>query len=865
MQTNPAEKIVDIPSIERSKSVKSSHKSSKIDKIKKDTAYKLVKILVLDQPEDNQKHTVWMHSHDVKELFGTENIKECYVRIVNRAYKIGIRNIQAGYICISNRQKMEIRSEVSSKNGTDSVIVSSFWLNDHKIELNSVTLKIEFHNFLNKKAVYDYEDLEQRCKKILVKSVVNLNQTFLLDCQNENITLLVKSLIFTPQIAEKFKGSFGLVTKNTLLRFENANSDKITFISRTKNDVIEHCSFSFRVNEAPRSPFFFQLSEYGESYVVPYQNFIKAIHNQFDHTQLFENLKGKIIINEQPFKFTIDFIKGSIPQPPPPSGCRRAMFLSPFTKLHLSSVNDEVIFVGNKLREANECYFKVTDIVNTKKHPKTNQYLTPWVNSNELKLKLKGKKQLAVGQQFKVTLTTGTFILKLEDAGSYSEDSVVIANDEKGFKSLWFFNENSNFTFSVDQALNIKIVNEINSLPIQKILFEVLQYTDLQKNGEEKAEVLEADLEQAIQNEAPVAIVTGQAIQVSIREQVFLLTVKDMLFSKKINDVDVNHLGALKYTTVCQFVSNKNNQINIIPKKKSLNQETLLASLKEMKIGGMKDQIQQLIRRVAIFQDADLANEVAGFGLKPLKGIVLHGPPGTGKTMLARELGKLLGCQNVQLVSSPEIFNKFLGNSEKKIRKIFEGAERMQEKYGSNSPLNLIIFDEFDAIASKRSDKADYWMNTIVDQLLTCIDGLKELNNILVIGITNRLDALDPAIIRAGRLEYHLEIGLPDLASRLEIFEIYTKDINSNKRLSKDVDLKFLAKKTEGFSGADIEGVLRTAVSYPLDRLFINKGAPEVEKAAIKMLTQADLLKALKEVSLNRKKEESPIPDGMYT
>ncbi len=143
-------------------------------------------------------------------------------------------------------------------------------------------------------------------------------------------------------------------------------------------------------------------------------------------------------------------------------------------------------------------------------------------------------------------------------------------------------------------------------------------------------------------------------------------------------------------------------------------------------------------------------------GLKHIKGMLLHGPPGTGKTLIAREISKILKIEP-KIVNGPEIISEMVGRSEQHIRELFVDAERDQNEKGLKSELHCIIFDEIDAICKKRgthSSSAVY--DLIVNQLLTCIDGINQLNNILVIGITNRKDLLDEAVLRPGRLEVHI-------------------------------------------------------------------------------------------------------------
>ena len=175
-------------------------------------------------------------------------------------------------------------------------------------------------------------------------------------------------------------------------------------------------------------------------------------------------------------------------------------------------------------------------------------------------------------------------------------------------------------------------------------------------------------------------------------------------------------------------------------------------------------------------------------GIKPIKGLLLHGPPGTGKTQIARAIANSLKT-NFYYIKGPEILNKYIGETEAKLRQIFSEASK-------NEP-SIIFIDEIDSIAEKRSDKKD--LSNLVTTLLTLMDGLKDRGKIIVIGATNRINSLDLALRRYGRFSREIEIGIPEFEGRLEILKIHCK-----KMKLKDVDLKKIAERCYGFSGADI-------------------------------------------------------------
>ncbi|XP_078488885.1 vesicle-fusing ATPase [Ciona intestinalis] len=231
-------------------------------------------------------------------------------------------------------------------------------------------------------------------------------------------------------------------------------------------------------------------------------------------------------------------------------------------------------------------------------------------------------------------------------------------------------------------------------------------------------------------------------------------------------------------------------------------------------IGGLDEEFKEIFRRA--FASRVLPPDVIEkMGAKHVKGILLHGPPGCGKTLMARQIGTMLSAREPQIVNGPEILNKYVGESESNIRKLFEAAEEEQKKLGINSGLHIIIFDEIDAICKQRGSVsgASGVHDTVVNQLLSKIDGVEPLNNILVIGMTNRPDLIDDALLRPGRLEVKKEIGLPDENGRLEILNIHTEKMKSSDMLDDDVNLREIAQLTKNFSGAELAGLVGAAQS----------------------------------------------------
>ncbi|XP_068237665.1 vesicle-fusing ATPase 1-like isoform X2 [Palaemon carinicauda] len=268
----------------------------------------------------------------------------------------------------------------------------------------------------------------------------------------------------------------------------------------------------------------------------------------------------------------------------------------------------------------------------------------------------------------------------------------------------------------------------------------------------------------------------------------------------------------------------------------------------KMGIGGLDEQFIQILRRA--FASRVFPPEVTEhLGVKHVKGILLYGPPGTGKTLMARQIGKMLNAREPKIVNGPEILDKYVGESEANVRRLFAEAEEEERRMGPNSGLHIIIFDEIDAICKQRGSVAGNTgvNDTVVNQLLSKIDGVEQLNNILVIGMTNRKDMMDDALLRPGRLEIQVEIGLPDQQGRYDILQIKTSKMKQHNKLDPDVDLAEIAAKTKNFSGAELEGLVKAASSSALKRYIHLGNKIEVDPDAIDKLkiTRGDFIYSL--------------------
>ena len=223
-------------------------------------------------------------------------------------------------------------------------------------------------------------------------------------------------------------------------------------------------------------------------------------------------------------------------------------------------------------------------------------------------------------------------------------------------------------------------------------------------------------------------------------------------------------------------------------------------------IGGLTETIEEIkeVVEIPLRESNNDTNRFEKHGVKPDSGILFHGQPGTGKTLLAKAVAKETES-SIYLVNGPEIINKWYGETEDIIREIFSHAKEQERA--------IIFMDEVDSIAPDRGDTKQF-QRKIVAQLLTELDGFEPLNNVVVIGATNTLDEVDPAIIRPGRFDRKIKFSKPTQGERKEIIEKITKDVD----FGESADLDLLAESTDGWTGADLSGVISRAVTISIKR-----------------------------------------------
>jgi SpoVK/Ycf46/Vps4 family AAA+-type ATPase len=420
-----------------------------------------------------------------------------------------------------------------------------------------------------------------------------------------------------------------------------------------------------------------------------------------------------------------------------------------------------------------------------------------------------------------------------ENSTIFKNEYEIIMRTKKTYKILFVNNPTESFyVLDKSKKINVKIMEEKNSTPS---LSSSTIMSDIH-NYDEKKNKLDAEITKLV-NDSYELIKNAKTPEE--RRLIKASYMKDVhtLKGKVEEDSNNSNIEGDRKTYI------EKESIDDVDTK--LFKESF--DLKNIGIGGFSKDFEMIFRRA--FSTRMIGNKLAkDMDMKHIKGMILYGVPGCGKTLFAVKMSQILNCEKPIIVRGPELLNKYVGQSEENVRNLFMPAFDNPKKF------YVIICDEFDAIAKKRNNSSNEGSNVgnnVVNQFLSMIEGPKALNNILLICMTNRIDIIDEALKRPGRLELQIEIKLPDINGRLEILEIHTSKMKETGHLHENVDLALIAHNTENFTGAELAGLVTNAKSFAISRELNldNVMKNEVNKNEMNpIVTQEDFVNSLKDI-----------------
>lgn len=835
--------------------------------------------------EDASKNAIWMNKRDICTLFGLQEQqldlgKESkFVQVANQVYKVVMSPwVQRGMVGLNPIQIEDCGSGIFSFQNTQGVLLSSF---DEGClpsrSLSEAVLSLEpYQDFLCERedtCILHVQDLRRSLIEEFEGHYFRKGQSLLLHHPKGAFRLRFKDATCEDLSMSMFGGDLKnqnfLITEQTVFDFVVEKSERILLLDQVINEDVE--SARFRITSATEKPGLMRRG--GSSPLVREASQVKEEVRQaflgsemiFGHTcsidldgwELSVSFEGVNYKEEQAMStsvksayeklFTLDE--------------RMPIDLDSCSQLILTKDRDSAI-------PAEELHFEIVKVDGKRRLDKKI-----WMSAFVLEELVKEQARvLAKGEHLLVPSNEGNFVLALQSGINTS-----ILEEEESYENLWEMGMATDVKFQVSGDAGVFLVDTEEAQEAKKIQVTVdlrpslksFLSKGLEEDSEEESVTLsEGEVKKLLDQALPEKFVEGQVFYVKTEggERIKLTVSYVGLKEEEIQYSEYGFLVKKSEETEVELLVGSSKNLVIQNEPKTSKVVTPQEAMQELELGGLSEQFKQIIRTI-ILSRGPMKQEAARRGIRPVKGLLLYGPPGTGKTTLARKIGRVLGCSEdrIKVIAGPEVWNKWVGESEKNIRNLFSPARQAAERFGEKSPLHLIIIDEIDAILSRRGDnEGAKHRDSVVDQFLGELDGLKQLDNVLVVGMTNHIEMLDPAIIRSGRFDVKLELTLPKSKARKEIFDIHMRRLKDQGLVADDVKMPALVDKTEGWSGADIEGLIRKAVFHSFERLNnLNLSPEEARSNEAGKVCMDDFEKAIPEIKAKDQKEDPP-PSFMY-
>ncbi len=808
----------------------------------------IAKIVILGNFSDAMHNELWISPRDVHQLFMYSTVLASgprYIQVANQIYNLKISPwIPPGVIALNKYQYRDCEDATFPQLKNNNIMLSPLDVRDHSHQqLYHALFEIEVHpsdfsKQTSEPITLSLQKLRGYMQRKYEQHFFRKGQSLLIHLPEGTFVLKMISPIFNPLLNSGAQPRHGWISASTLLDFKIKEASEIILFDQVISDGIKRLDFTLSIKNKTgfsriRRRYTQDDFEQGKTPL--------PISCTCDHMQTFikEQLKGKTLKvgDRNPLgsvgghEVIAELKKAKInPEQFPllPSrsivdeGYTRMYQLQDTTAISIDSSRDLIISKSSVLT-ASELRFEILsvdpendeEVFNPKYH---------WVNVKELTATIREMGiQLACNEKLVLHHNTERYLIQLSKAKADG-----VTRREEKYSTLWGVGEESKLKFQVASENEIKLVADSNPHQLREVTIEVTpssrkstrSFFDEDEEDSETQSVDIRELRKLAEERLPVLLIKGQNFSVSTEDdQNLKFRIKGMQFQESdIPSSMYNTLATQTSDTKIKFVVKPESAMSIFYPQRDIRVSNIDQALQGMGLGGLGKQFKRVLRKVLL--PTEFKDELTSRNLKPVRGLLLYGPPGTGKTTLARQIGTLLGCQGerLKMLAGPSIWNKWLGNSEKAIRDLFKPAREASTKYGSNSPLYVIVIDEIDAILRTRHEDNARYENSVVDQFIAEMDGLNPLNNILVVGLTNHKDLLDPAVVRKGRLGDHISIGFPDRKGREEIFQIHIKTTLENGFVSDDVDFNTLSEMTKGWTGADIEGLVNEANSLAFAR-----------------------------------------------
>lgn len=806
------------------------------------------------------------------------SIENNYLKIGHYIYEVGPKDdVSDTSIEINEFQEVNLEHFLLvDSNANKSIFVKKFYANQNNRFAPIKRLVLELDPY----SCSEYDDKKKSTTKIDVIELIQIvknkfigqffenEQIFFIDYKRGQFKATVKKQFFFKSKKEELSILWGRINEETKIDF-TCDSKKVCLIKKINDIKIEKyfCKIS-EINQATQrlikgNNTKTTLEESWKDRLSPmplcitFSNLVKEIRYAFEGKdvcvedeqiiRLTTDWKIKVVLYKVSLSENIDLPKKN----------KEYTWSFPFKKeipMEINTLSNILFTVDeDKTTYASIMEFNILDINEKQNYENSNEKF--WLSIEEIKKEIQ-ETYISLPLRGRMTLQLGRYLILVELTNCvrspYAPTSI-----EKNLKEIWGIEPDTEIKITKKQNLSLKLVDSNNIYPLKKIRVKVQRIIIGHKNDQRPLLIKEKIIREKFFNCLPEYLFKNQKLECIIDGQnALLLHLDNYSYSE---EGQIFHYGAL-------FKCDNNTEINfevinnsniIIDRNESGQPINLKEKLKNLGIGGLPEEAINFVKGI-YYSRNDYKNQYEDLKIKPERGVLFYGPPGTGKTLLAKNLAEILGVSevNTKKICATDVLNKYVGESEKKMRELFNNAREDQIKYGDKSPLHLLIIDEIEAVLKERKDDSRTWEVSVVNTFLSQLDGINgTLNNIIVIGLTNKMHLIDKAVIRSGRLGTHIHIGLPNSQGRREIFEIYLQECIKNNYLEENHGyLDSLVKMTIGKSGAFIEALVREAGKSAITR-SLSELSEKIEASQKLKITKDDFNKAFSTLT---KKDNDP-------
>lgn len=798
-----------------------------------------------------QKNAVWMSPKDIALLYPQDKEGSPHlIQLANRIYHVhSSKSLEKGKVIINRIQRKEIENGIFHANNTESIFITT---ETSYIYPNLNHISIIFQNkHIENRLAFNLDSLRRRIHQLFNDQIFIHNQRLYFEANGAEFPFLIKF-----SFSERNGSPHKKFIHSTKIDFSQ-NPQMIFFEKLKVPDTLKLELIRWKITGKPRRNQFYALENSDLK-----KNIVQLL---CEKNYFFNN--DEITIRDKTNEIKLDFKIEHVRVPEENITPENSIYHEAF-KID-QSFNDVVFQIPKNYGRSISLY-NGTEHASSIKFEILNNSLEEWDSStpskttyvciNELSkiLHLQYDDQASAGflpnLQITANLENGKFDLVTREI-----DPWISKRNNSNCLTLRTTNVYTKFSFFTNNDY-IKFVDDNQKILASSVMLKLKPISGL--NFQKTSKMDKLKIEDLCRKKLQKYILKNQFFSIKCLDDSntiikLQVKVKELTFGENQHLPEYGCIGELTPETKVDFVLPKKSKIsfNNLSIVRDMAQE--LINLENL-VGGVSVELKELLRRV-ILSRGPLKGEYLKRGLKALKGMLLYGPPGNGKTTLARKIGNIFGCKDdhVHMLNASELTNKWVGGTEDKIRSLFAPAEEAMKKKGGEDELHLIVIDEVESILPPRSDRKEVWYNSWVNQFLGKLDGLEETTNVFVIFITNRKDLIDEAILRPGRIELELEFKNPDLEGRKQIFNIHLKTLRE-ANLLKEINVEELAKQTGDFSGAQIEGLVKEAASFTLERLFkLNLSPFEISNHEDGKVTMEDFQRALKN---KKKKNDHMLP-----